>query len=339
MGPEIFDRVIANMQLHVLTAFIAVSAGLLAWLGRRYEWTAARRSTLAFLPILPLIALLYIFEHHHVLEGIGTLSWVLAAVAHFGLLRAYDLGDGRVEGGWHFAGVLIIASIIAYEVYWRIDEAELSMVWSGGAAMLVPTLGAFFILLARQKIAWPLQRYQSSYMAAAAVLIIVQLLAVAVAGVDDPGNPQPLPYVPILNPLDLLTIIGLGAALHLIITLRTSSEHLGQEGLRLATIMWSLTALVLGDVAWQQRALANSVSVQSALSIYWAILGFGGMIWGARYQKRWIWMVGTGLMAIVVIKLFSIDLGNTGTVARIVSFLGVGALLLVVAACECRAIR
>jgi uncharacterized membrane protein len=339
---EIFDRVIANMQLHVLTAFIAVSAGLLAWLGRRYEWTAARRSTLAFLPILPLIALLYIFEHHHVLEGIGTLSWVLAAVAHFGLLRAYDLGDGRVEGGWHFAGVLIIASIIAYEVYWRIDEAELSMVWSGGAAMLVPTLGAFFILLARQKIAWPLQRYQSSYMAAAAVLIIVQLLAVAVAGVDDPGNPQPLPYVPILNPLDLLTIIGLGAALHLIITLRTSSEHLGQEGLRLATIMWSLTALVLttigvvrgvhhlGDVAWQQRALANSVSVQSALSIYWAILGFGGMIWGARYQKRWIWMVGTGLMAIVVIKLFSIDLGNTGTVARIVSFLGVGALLLVV---------
>jgi len=32
----------------------------------------------------------------------------------------------------------------------------------------------------------------------------------------------------------------------------------------------------------------------------------------------------------VVIKLFIIDLGNTGTVARIISFLGVGALLLVV---------
>ncbi len=54
------------------------------------------------------------------------------------------------------------------------------------------------------------------------------------------------------------------------------------------------------------------------------------MIFGARRQKRWVWMVGTGLMVIVVIKLFMIDLGNTGTVARIVSFLGVGALLLVV---------
>jgi len=54
------------------------------------------------------------------------------------------------------------------------------------------------------------------------------------------------------------------------------------------------------------------------------------MIWGARHQNRWIWMVGTGLMALVVIKLFIIDLGNTGTVSRIISFLGVGALLLVV---------
>ncbi len=35
-------------------------------------------------------------------------------------------------------------------------------------------------------------------------------------------------------------------------------------------------------------------------------------------------------MGLVVLKLFIIDLGNTGTVARIVSFLGVGALLLVV---------
>ncbi len=339
---EIADRVDANMQLHVLTAFIAISVGLLAWLGRHYDWTAARRTTLAFLPILPVIALLYIFEHDHLFEGIGTLSWLMAGVAHFGLLRAYDNGQGRVEAGWHFAGVLFLVALIAYELYWRIDEADLGMVWSASAAIIVPALAAIFIMLARQRIAWPLQRYWDAYLGAAAVLIIAQLLAVAVAGVDDPGNPRPLPYVPVLNPFDVLTIAGLGAALHLIATLNAASERLGQGGLRLATIMWSLTALALttiavirgvhhlGDVPWQQQTLANSVSVQSALSIYWAMLGFGGMILGARYRKRWVWMVGISLMAIVVVKLFMIDLGNTGTVARIVSFLGVGALLLVV---------
>ncbi len=339
---EISDRVTANMQLHVFTAFLALSAGALAWLGRQFRWTAARRTTLAFLPVLPLVALLYIFEHHHVLEGIGTLSWLLAAVAHFVLLRAYDVGIGRVEGGWHFAGALIIAAIIAFEVFWRIDEAGLSGVWSIGAAILVPALAATAIVLARPHIAWPLQRYWGSYLAAAGVLVIAALLSVAAFGVDNPGNPEPLPYVPVLNPFDVLTIISLGVALQLIVVLKTSSERIDQGGLRLASIMWSLTALALttvavirgvhhiGDVPWQQRTLANSVAVQSALSIYWAILGFGGMIFGARYQKRWVWMVGTGLMAIVVIKLFMIDLGNTGTVARIVSFLGVGALLLVV---------
>ena len=36
------------------------------------------------------------------------------------------------------------------------------------------------------------------------------------------------------------------------------------------------------------------------------------------------------MMGVVVAKLFLFDLSNTGTVARVVSFLGVGLLLLVV---------
>ena len=86
----------------------------------------------------------------------------------------------------------------------------------------------------------------------------------------------------------------------------------------------------IGDVPWNDFALRRSVSVQSALSIYWAMLGFGGMIIGTRQARYWIWMVGVGLMIIVVLKLFFVDLGNTGTVARIISFLGVGGLLMVV---------
>ena len=41
-------------------------------------------------------------------------------------------------------------------------------------------------------------------------------------------------------------------------------------------------------------------------------------------------MIGAALLALVVLKLFTNDLGNSGTVARIVSFLGVGGLLLVI---------
>ena len=41
-------------------------------------------------------------------------------------------------------------------------------------------------------------------------------------------------------------------------------------------------------------------------------------------------MVGAGFMGLVVIKLFVVDLGNSGTVERIISFIGIGALLLLV---------
>lgn len=339
---EIFDRASASWQLHILTAFVAISAGILARLGRHYEWTAARRSTLAFLPMLPLIGLLYIFQYEHLLAGAGTLSWMLAAVAHFGLLRAYDLGHGRIEAGWHFAGVLILAAIVAYEVYWRMTEAGLGDIWAGSTALLVPVIVAVFIVNTRQIFAWPLDRYSHAYLASAAVLVIVILVAVAAAGIDDPGNPDPLPYIPVLNPFDVLTIVSLAAALQLIAAFQAGSDRLAPGSLRLATIMWSLTALALttiavvrgvhhlGGVPWQEQTLANSVSVQAALSIYWAILGFGGMVWGARRHDRWVWTIGTALMALVVVKLFLVDLGNTGTVSRIVSFLGVGALLLVV---------
>jgi len=54
------------------------------------------------------------------------------------------------------------------------------------------------------------------------------------------------------------------------------------------------------------------------------------MVLGARQQRRGVWIGGAALMAAVVIKLFLVELGNTGTVTRVVSFLGVGLLLLIV---------
>jgi uncharacterized membrane protein len=54
------------------------------------------------------------------------------------------------------------------------------------------------------------------------------------------------------------------------------------------------------------------------------------MVVGAHLVRRAVWLVGAALMVVVVAKLFLVDLGNTGTLARVVSFLGVGLLLLVV---------
>jgi uncharacterized membrane protein len=324
-----------------LTAFAAVSVGLLAWIGRYYDWTAARRATLGFLPILPVMALLYLLKHDHVLAGAGTLSWLVALVAHFGLLRTYDNGRGQLEALWHFAGAIFFVAVISYEAYWRVDSG-FSDVWAVSAAILTTLFGSVLIIFGRVRIAWPLQRYWNAYLAAAVLMVTFQLLAIATAGIDDAGDPAPLPYIPVLNPFDLLTLAGLVVAIFCIQTVRTTSDWFAGDMHRHAFVGWGVGAFVLSTIAvvrathhfavvpWDFRSLANSVSVQSSLSIYWAILGLGGMVYGARRGMRWVWLTGAALMALVVAKLFLVDLGNTGTVARIVSFLGVGVMLLVV---------
>ena len=67
-----------------------------------------------------------------------------------------------------------------------------------------------------------------------------------------------------------------------------------------------------------------------SVSIVWGVAGLSGMVAGVRLVRRAVWVGGASLMGIVVVKLFLFDLANTGTVARVVSFLGVGVLLIVV---------
>jgi uncharacterized membrane protein len=56
----------------------------------------------------------------------------------------------------------------------------------------------------------------------------------------------------------------------------------------------------------------------------------GLMVFGNRRAVRSLWLVGAGLLGAVVLKLFVVDLSGQGTIERIVSFVGVGILILVI---------
>ena len=77
-------------------------------------------------------------------------------------------------------------------------------------------------------------------------------------------------------------------------------------------------------------ALAGSAIFQAGLSLVWGAAGLAGMVAGAIRERREIWIGGVIVMGIAILKLFVVELGNVGTLARVVSFLGVGLLLLIV---------
>jgi uncharacterized membrane protein len=90
------------------------------------------------------------------------------------------------------------------------------------------------------------------------------------------------------------------------------------------------TVHFLGDVPYALESMFRSDVLQAACSVLWSLAALGAMLLGRRRVLREAWMAGAGLLAVVVGKLFLVDLDGRGTVARIVSFLGVGLLMLVV---------
>ena len=83
-------------------------------------------------------------------------------------------------------------------------------------------------------------------------------------------------------------------------------------------------------VAYTPHALWNSTLVQATLSILWSVIALSLMAVANRRQWRVAWIVGASLLAAVVLKLFFVELAQTGTITRIVSFIGVGLLLLLI---------
>lgn len=161
------------------------------------------------------------------------------------------------------------------------------------------------------------------------------LLLVTVWNLSQDGAMAPLPYVPLANPLDLTSVFAL---LLCVAGYRMRREALAPYrpqllGLgALAAYAWFNLALLRTvshyvGVPYEFDAMFASQFVQAMLSLVWSVTALLLMRYAARKADRKLWIVGAVLLGVVVAKLFLVDLSNVGGVERIVSFLGVGALM------------
>ncbi|MRX08068.1 DUF2339 domain-containing protein [Pseudoduganella sp. FT25W] len=163
------------------------------------------------------------------------------------------------------------------------------------------------------------------------------LLLVAVWNLSQNGAMAPLPYLPLANPLDLTTCFALLLAnscyrlLH-----QTPATLLPAWVLPLAGALvaygWFNLALLRTvsnymNIPYEFDAMFGSQFVQAMLSLVWSVTALLLMRFAAKRSIRTVWIGGATLLALVVAKLFLVDLSNVGGVERIVSFVGVGALM------------
>lgn len=342
---EIDQHVLHAYRVQAALLFATGSCVIFSLLHQRLDWRAARYPAAALLPSMMLLAVLALDRDRHPFAHIGYVAWPLAFAGHYWLLRRHESEGSRYQYWLHAIGVWLLAVLASWEVAWAIDRVVAGRaVWPLIAWALVP--GAMLYALAQwgRRIAWPVAQHLEAYfLAGAAPLAVFLALWALFVNFISSGNPAPLPYVPILNPLDLAQI-GAVLAIALWFLAGRSADVAAFRNVSLASawgllaagvFVWANAVLLRtlhhwAGVPFSLESMLRSTLVETSLSIFWTLIALGAMVTATHRAARPVWLVGAGLMAVVVMKLFLVDLSNVGTVERIVSFIGVGVLMLVI---------
>lgn len=327
--------------------FLAATAWMFHGFARRLNWQHAARVPLALLPALLPVILFSIESNRHPFAVVGWLIWPLALATHFHLLRTAEIAAIEVNPTYlkvlHAMGIWVPALIGAVELDWLARSENLRhSAWSVAASTLPLALSVMLVSGPFLRRRWPVKMHPSAVLVwGAAPLMVLLWLWVFYANFSHNGSSAPLPYLPLLNAIDLEHVLAILALLAWRLALTAESIELPIQRTVLASIVgvavfvW-LNGMLLrtihhwADVPYRLDPLLRSVLTQTALSIFWTVLALGLMVYATRRVTRGLWLVGAALMAVVVAKLFLIDLSNIGGIERIVSFIGVGLLMLVI---------
>jgi uncharacterized membrane protein len=347
---EIDRFVAADTRIAMFVVFLAGSAVLFAALAARFAWSMARVPAYALPAALLVIAVARVMNPvagAHLFAAGGVIAWPLALAAQLLLLRHFDFAARpahiRAIDTGHAILVWLVALIAADELAWLLQSNISGSVWRLVPWGLVPALMLMAIATLAARTSWPVGAHAHAYLRGGAIPLAVAALAWTLyANIASSGDPAPLPFLPLANPLDLVqAIVIVAVALWFARTQQgegtvpdVATGALG-AAVVLLLLFWVTCSTLrtlhhFADVPWALAPLWASRSVQSALSIVWSLFALAAMVVAHRRGWRVAWVVGAALLGIVVAKLFAVDLSQVGGIQRIVSFIGVGALLLVV---------
>lgn len=333
---EITRQVTESLEPASMVAFAAASALIFDHASARSGATRLALGAAVLPVLLSIFTLAWLGDRAHPAADYGFLAWP-AALATLWLVgrRLERLSATYALATLHVAAWLAMFHL-AWEAHWALGEVSPYTVWDEAGALAVLVLAATWLATRR-----PGSQFNALSGWGAGMPIVIGLALAAVLQLKDPGAAYPLPYMPLLNPLDIATFLALGAALIWYRAvgpgLELAPRHDGSLRVLLAGAVFVIATMTTlrsvhhwAGVPFDADYLWSSAVVQTALALVWSVLGVTAMLLGAQRANRRLWMGGAALMAVVVLKLFTIDLGNSGTVGRIVAFIGVGVLLMAI---------
>lgn len=340
------DRFLPQYRLGTALLVAAITAAALLWVAQWKLWPALVRIASALLPLAALLGLIDATRLMHPCEQLGWAGWAALLIASWAMLHRLDREDAyRPRFGiplLHAGAVWLLVLLVAWEcsrqITWHSDG-----VWSALPWGLAPAIAGWLVSRPALRSCWPISGHAAAYrLLAAAPLAAFAALWTALINLTSDGDASGLRYVALLNPQDVaVALVFAAVALYWQALDRDERRALTPADARILpslaaalVFLWLNAALLralhhVAGAPLNLEGMRHSMLVQASLSIFWCLLAFGAMTLAARRAQRLVWIAGAGLMAVVVAKLFLIDTAGRGTLARIVSFLVVGLLLLV----------
>ncbi len=346
---EIGEYVSYEYRVDAMFAFMTLTAWIAAELRRRFDDMTLLGGLAAMTLLLGVpFAMAQSAEHAYPFREWGAAAWlVYAALGWRALTCLRDTGTVVrlfAHGGWFWSWVTALA-LAAFHLVYRTeadfaDSAVVVQTMGDGWRMLALGLPVFvfaaLLQLRPALLAPPLARgfedYRKLLSASAwAVLAVFWLLSLFF-----PGDSAPLPWVSLLNPLELLQIAVLALLAQRAWTgrgvqaPRIGATNIGVPVFALAAFVWITFATLRathqwGHASWSASMLDDYI-VQTALTVVWSVLGVLGWIFGSRRGDRLLWGAGAVLMGVVLLKLLLIDRSHLGNLFGIVSFIAYGLL-------------
>ena len=260
---------------------------------------------------LAVLYMMYSWVHYHKQEKIWGLPLYFMAVVLVTVVFARAMA--------HYGNYIYSIEVLSHVLYFQVGAA---LLWS---AIVWVSVKAF-------------NRYGTSALKAGSAFLLLPLLLWEIRAFSyAPDFLQS--YLPLLNLLDVAQIVILGISGYWFYTFSENfdktnrdifSMALGALSLILLSVIFARAVHMYQDVPYQFSALWANLYFQTGLSLLWSAVAIVLMLLSKRYTHRVLWLAGFGLLGLVVLKLFFVELANSGTIERIISFMVVGTLLLLI---------
>src|SRR5690554_203324 len=320
----------AQLVLMVVTAWVAAEA-------RRFVPAPALTATTAAMFALVLVTVAGMAGGGvHPLAAGGWWAWavfVLAGARALWCLRAVDGSGARLaQGLWWMAWPLAV-SISAWHLT---GQASLAPGWRWAATTLPWLLSA---AVATLRWRWLRLAQGQGFDAARPALqgaLFTGLGACWLYGLVLAGGAAPLPWLPLLNPLEAAQALAWALFARWLLSGETPLPAAPNARLLAGTLLFVLLSTVVlravhhwTGVEWSDALWRDGVA-QTGITVLWSLLGMAAWIAGSRRGERGTWLAGAVLMGMVLAKLALVDWQHLGNLPGILSFIAYGLLCLAV---------